>query len=166
MILQDTTNWPTDSLRLANEVLDFIPPEKVDMTPSAPGWYIVGGIFLLIMLVGVVKMYFNYLGNAYKRTAIQQINTINPQSQSLNEGVYQINTILKRVALTTYERENVAQLSGQDWINFLNDHSNIKFNQNDQDLLLNAAYMKDDSIREGQLTSLANTAIKWIKNHV
>ncbi|MBB3699748.1 DUF4381 family protein [Flammeovirga yaeyamensis] len=157
-------NTVSDSTQLANQVLDFIPPEKVDMTPNAIGWWIIAGLVGLVVLVMIVKWYINYLNSTYRRTAIQQIDEMIAQQTTSNDKVYHINQILKRVALTTYSRTEVASLQGAEWVSFLNDHSKSKFNSQEEELMINAPYMKTEQINN--VESLATSAKKWIKSHV
>ncbi|MBB6461467.1 DUF4381 domain-containing protein [Flammeovirga kamogawensis] len=167
MALQDSLQILKDSTQLANEVLDFIPPKQVDMSPSAPGWYLLGGIIILVLLIVAIRQYIHYLQNKYRRTAIHEINSVVKESASLQEQVYKINIVLKRVAITTFDRSTVAHLSGNEWINFLNDHTKQKlFKDKEADLLINGAYMKASESTNSTLSSLGQLSIKWIKNHV
>ncbi|OHX67074.1 DUF4381 domain-containing protein [Flammeovirga pacifica] len=163
MLTQDL-NTVSDSTQLAQQVLDFIPPEKVDMTPQGIGWWIIGGILLVGILVLLIRFYITFLKNTYRRTASHQIDEMLAKEETNNQKVYFINQILKRVALTTYSRNEVASLQGNDWVKFLNNHSKTQFTPQDTELIINAPYMKHEQINN--VESLAETAKKWIKNHV
>lgn len=163
---QDSLQILKDSTQLASEVLDFIPPEKIDMSPTGPGWYVLGGIISLLILVILIREYSHFLKNTYKRVATRDIDTIVTNNLSLQESVYQINTTLKRVAITSYDRDQVAHLNGQTWIDFLNEHWKGNFTDKESELLMDAAYMKPSENSSEVLSQLIQSSKKWIKNHV
>ncbi|MBD0399777.1 DUF4381 domain-containing protein [Flammeovirga sp. EKP202] len=163
---QDSLQFLKDSTQLASEVLDFIPPEKVDMSPTGPGWYILGGIAILLVLIVVIREYNNYLGTTYKRVANRELDKILNEKLTLQESIFQINTTLKRVAITTYDRDQVAPLNGEEWVAFLNTHWKNNFSEKESELLINGAYMKFSVDHEETLTQLIQSSKKWIKSHV
>ncbi|NME67302.1 DUF4381 domain-containing protein [Flammeovirga aprica] len=163
---QDSLQFLKDSTQLASEVLDFIPPEKVDLSPTGPGWYILGGIAVLLVLIVSIREYNRYLNSTYKRVANKDLDKIINQKLSLQESVFQVNTTLKRVALTSYDRDQVAHLSGEEWVTFLNKHWKNNFSDKESDLLINGAYMKPSADHDETLTQLIQSSKKWIKSHV
>jgi hypothetical protein len=98
-------------------------PEAIGWWPPAPGWWAVLAAIVLLVLVAAHLARRRYLGNAYRRLALRQLESA--QQAYLEHGdasryLAQINTLLKSVALLSYPRSEIAASHGAQWRAFLN----------------------------------------------
>lgn len=138
-------------------------PDAIGWWPLAPGWYFV--IFLSFFVCLICCFYvaqWRRQGLA-KREALRLLATYIENYENKVAGTQQstasVNELLRRVALAYYPRTEVAGLSGEDWINFLNrsatkvDFKNIEF------MLLELPYQPDQIIN---IKPLFSRARQWI----
>ena len=96
-------------------------PDAVRFSFEAPGWYVLGVILLLVATFLFFSWLKRYRKNGYRREALKTITRIEQNFQNQNE-VNQLNdtlVLLKLVAMETFGRQQVAQLYGDDWLEFL-----------------------------------------------
>ena len=139
-----------------SQLKDIVVPEAAGLWPLAPGWYWLFGVVTVVLCLWAWKSYQRWKANAYRREAIVLMETSNPSP-------YQIFKILKRVALMSFGREQVARLAGEEWIRFLqNTSSGVDLNALKQ---LNGALYASDG-KHANSNELALVAAKqWIKCH-
>lgn len=103
------------------ELEDIHLPASPAFWPPAPGWWIAAT--LLIALVGFA--FYKLLKYRNKRKQQQKIlNVLSSFEQDLKEGkgsesIANINRLLRRLALMHYPRQQVASLTGSQWLGFL-----------------------------------------------
>lgn len=133
-------------------------PEAVHFSFNSPGWYLVGGILLLFAVLLFFRWLKLYRKNAYRREALKTM--LNYERTSLND----ILILLKQVAMKTYGRQQVAQLYGSQWLEFLESKGkNTPFTQYAnciESSLYESAGKKMKETKE--LIELSKT---WIKTH-
>ena len=81
-----------------------------------------------------------------------------------SDGVVHILETLKLVAITTYGRDEVANLSGKDWFKFL-DSSSIKTSFTEFEKPVLSALYKDETIDKAIFQKLLSTSKNWILTH-
>ncbi|RPD39013.1 DUF4381 domain-containing protein [Chitinophaga barathri] len=94
----------------------LIEPPPVQFSPVTPGWYVSGALLVILLAVLAVLLIHRYLRNRYRRQALQQLETIAAGPQ----GLYEVNMLMKRIAMRNYGRDAVAALRGDEWVDFLN----------------------------------------------
>lgn len=153
---------PQDPLAALNPLRE---PGLIGWWPLAPGWWVLIGLFVLILAAVGYLLYRKYKANSYRRTAVVQLEDIHGQWQtdgdSLNYTVA-VNGLLKSVALHAYPSRNVASFNGPRWTRFLNDGllaQGLSFS----DSFTNAAYQKQ--VASSDCENLRNTALQWINTH-
>lgn len=87
-------------------------PEQVSFRPETIGWYLLAGMLLLALLWLAWRLWKRWKANAYRREALRELGEIEAAPERLPE-------LLKRVALVAYPRTEVADLSGDTWLGFL-----------------------------------------------
>lgn len=107
----------TDPADLAN-LHDIVLPPAVPYWPPASGWWIVTATLLAIALLLLAQSMMRYRRSAYRRTALRELEAVGPVRDSI--AAQRVSAVLKRVALVTFGREQVASLSGRSWLAFLN----------------------------------------------
>ncbi len=99
---------------------DIVPPAAVPWWPPATGWTVLAGILAVGLLVGTFLWLRRYQRNRYRRAALSQLRLIRLQGESdTGVGARELSGLLKRTALAAWPREQVATLSGSEWLNFL-----------------------------------------------
>ena len=94
---------------------DIVAPLPVPWWPPAPGWLFLGSLFLLALLIVLTRAVFRYRRNAYRRAALAELQL----ATAVTEPLPLIAGLIKRTALATYPREDVAGLTGKAWVEWL-----------------------------------------------
>ena len=98
-----------------DQMHDLVVPDPVTWWPLAPGWWVVLLALGLALIWLASHSYRRWKQNAYRREALRELQTI-PASE--------LPALVKRVCLATYPREEVAALSGEPWLEFLDQTGN------------------------------------------
>jgi hypothetical protein len=104
---------------------DIVAPPPAPWWPPAPGWYWVLGFLLVGILVILLMALACWQRNRYRREALAELARLEPALGELATRAAALGVLaelLKRVALTAFPREQVANLTGPDWFEFL-DHT-------------------------------------------
>jgi len=150
---------PLTSLR------DIHLPPPVSFWPPAPGWTVLAAI---ILLIGFVLAYF-YLKRCERARAknaalkkLQQLQQLQDQQLNAVFLLGQLSSLLKRVALAYFPREQVAGLTGVNWLLFLNKTGDTKnFTSTAGRLLMSGPYQ--NKITEN-ITPLFAYSKEWIRH--
>lgn len=122
------------------ELRDIHLPLEVSPFPIAYGWWLIlAGVILGIFLVQFALYLRRYSKSRYALRLLRNISTLN--------AVYaaqQMSEILRRICIFKYKDASV--LLGQEWIDFLNNHSKNKIDGTTAELLLNAPYLPAESL--------------------
>ncbi len=97
-------------------------PEVIGLWPPAPGWWLVG-LALLLLLVHLMRRLLRIRRHP-RRIALTELESIRQRYASHHDAkilITDCNHLLKRYVLSLYPRAEVAGLSGQAWVAFLND---------------------------------------------
>ena len=140
----------------------LVMPEPVAWLPQTPGWWIVLGWLLGMLLLIAWQFARRRQRNRYRRDALKELRSIAAQTElGPVESAQRIAVLLKRTALAAYPREDVAALYGRDWAQFLKESAgNDPQIAEAADLLAAAAYRPDV---DG--STLTGPARRWIRLH-
>jgi hypothetical protein len=133
--------------------------EPVPFTPETIGWYLLAGIVVAVLAGLAWRTWRRWRKNAYRRTALRKLDEI--EIQDLPE-------LLKRVALATFPRAEVADLSGDRWLRFLDSSlDTTEFTDGVGRWLPRLAY---DPSAESRLSSrdrqdLLALSRRWVRRH-
>ena len=135
---------------------DFYQPPPPAWTPQTIGWYVVFAILALLVIWMTIHSLCRWLANRYRREALRELALLQPE---------QFSTLLKRTALSAWPREKVASLSGEAWINFLNESAkNNSFHQIPGNRIEEIALRSQTLSSEDEQTLRKITA-EWIRRH-
>lgn len=139
-----------------DEMHDIVVSDPVLWWPLAPGWYVLVFAVLLVLLWLAMKALGRWRRNRYRRAALRMLDGISPR---------ELPELVKRVSLSVWPRERVASLSGDEWLQFLDQSGNTReFSQGAGRLLLELSYnpnlkiQDDDSDYQRLLTAVQS----WI----
>ena len=149
-----------------DQLKDIHLPDPIGFWPPAPGWWLVG-LLLIALLVTGLFLYRRYQKHAYRRMAVQQLNSLfeqYQQPQQHHDITAQLNCLLKTVAQQTYTTEQISRLTGTQWLNFLDSSANTQtFSQGPGQILASAPYDKNAKLSD--VTALKQCCIQWIRRH-
>ena len=150
---------------------DIIEPGAVGFWPPAPGFWLLLALALIWGSAGAVLIWLRWRQNAYRRVGLQELQTIhnNRQNDKPLHAIQELATLLKRVALSAFPREQVAALSGEDWLDFLDaTMDGGSFFSDQGKLLVESLYQPvgfAEKASERQLEELFSLSAAWIKGH-
>jgi len=151
---------------------DIVVPDPVPWWPPAPGWYVLGAVILAALIWLLWRWIEHWKTTAYRRAALAELNQLSVRSLQANDrlnAVRDLNVLLKRTALAFWSRTEVAGLSGEQWLEFLDRTGGTNaFSQGPGRLLPNVSYAKPhahNDFSENQVADLMETAKRWIKMH-
>lgn len=90
--------------------------------PPAPGWWVLAALAVAAVITAVVMLIRRHRRAKPVRSALAELDTIFAELEGGGddrECVQSVSTLLKRVALVRYSRVEVAALSGEQWVTFL-----------------------------------------------
>ena len=145
---------------------DIVVSGPVAWWPLAPGWYVLGAIAMIALLVVAVRQWRRWQQNRYRRQAMLELSSIREQGSV--ESLQQLPVLLKRAALSAWQREEVATLTGRAWHRFLDQSAGMdRFCAGAGDTLDQLAYAgSNEPLPAGPELQQALEATEfWLKNH-
>ncbi|MEP2533423.1 DUF4381 domain-containing protein [Shimia sp.] len=149
------TSPPENLVDLINKLQEVPDPAPVSMLPQTQGWIVLAAFVAVAALFGARKILHRHRANAYRRTALVEL-------QHAGDDAARISAILKRTALVAYPRQDVAPLTGQGWIAFLErTGTGGGFESGPGAALATAAFIPGDT----QAPGLNALACQWVRQH-
>lgn len=167
-----TTNIEqTDSFGnyLIHGIDEIMLPEAVSWWPTAPGWKALAIIIVILLLFMCVHWMKRWWRNRYRREALRQLMQVQHHAgKQLQEVVAVLPYYLKVTALQAYPRQDVASLSGENWLAFLDkQYSGTAFSEGIGRKLLAVAYLPQEQwqLSEKDSEALISMSRLWISKH-
>jgi len=127
------------------DIKDIHIPEGVSIFPLAYGWWIIlAAVVLCILITWLVFWIFKASRKYYALKNLEKIDTHSPITAAIK-----ISELLKRICLFKYK--NALTLYGQNWIDFLNEHTKQHLTQNAANLLMYAPFISIDDLSYSQV---------------
>ena len=95
----------------------LVMPEAVPWLPQTPGWWVVLGWLVVVLMLVAWQVVIRRRRNRYRREALQSLAKIRATDSA--ERAQDLPELLKRAALTAWPRSEVAALTGEHWHRFL-----------------------------------------------
>ncbi|MBG10259.1 MAG: hypothetical protein CMD92_03745 [Gammaproteobacteria bacterium] len=116
-----------DSEELLAQLADIHLPAEISFWPPAPGWWILGALFLATASIIAKKLYDRAEQRKAYRYALTELesclerlsNTQTDGEGKLLRYVNDVNTVLRRVALVKFPESGVGSLAGESWVAFI-----------------------------------------------
>lgn len=103
------------------ELRDVIYPVDPGFWPPAIGWWIVL-VLVILCLVGAVHLFRLVYLRLAESSFVEEVDAL-VQLQP-REAVVELSILMRRIAITRFPRDSVAGLSGEDWLQFLDQSGN------------------------------------------
>ncbi|WP_231757174.1 DUF4381 domain-containing protein [Microbulbifer elongatus] len=151
--------------QLLEQLRDIHEPAPIGWWPLAPGWWILAGI--IIALVVASFWLFRYLRRQrqkkmYRVEGVRLLDELNLQQPRVVEA---INVLLKRVAVVTFGRAKCGPLTGERWIEFLRTTADTPMPEPVHRVILQSLYSAKDPDQQ-DLTALREYAKDWVRTHL
>lgn len=131
--------------------------------PPALGWY----ALIIVLLTGLIwsayRLWLDFRCNRYRRAAMAELEAI--EAEPGNLVCEHLAVLLKRTALHTFSREQVAALSGDSWRAFLDQHCEARPFSGEAGELLNKMAYQASERNSIDLQPLIEGIRTWIKHH-
>lgn len=145
---------------------DLVVPEGVPWWPVAPGWWVLAGLLLAGTAMVAWRAWRRRLRNAYRREALALIDRLESAPPDSDEAcVSAVSTVLKRAALTVWPRAEVASLSGEAWLRFLDRTAGVECFTAGAGCCLGEGRFLADRRGAVDLPALLEVARLWIARH-
>ena len=145
----------------ALENLHEIPlPEPVSYAPETIGWYLLAALLGALALWAAARWFRSWRVNRYRRAALKELAAMERAGEFAELPV-----LLKRTALSFAPREQVAGLSGERWLEFLDRRRGTDtFTRGAGRLLPRLAYGVEP-LSAAETRELAGAVRDWIRGH-
>ena len=133
----------------ASPLRDLHLPEAIGIWPLAPGWWVVIGIVLVLAAIWSWQMWIAWRDGALRRYALRQLDRLYAGYRENGNAVEfgsDLSELLRRTMLAYAPRKDVAGLTGQDWLDWLDDDLPIpQFAGSAGEVLLELPYRNPES---------------------
>lgn len=139
---------------------DIQPPEAITNLPIAAGYWLVMFIVLGVIVAMAFKLKQHRKHNAAKREVISQLQALPIPSDDTADISIQINTLIKRAAMSYLSREQIAGLQGDAWHLWM--ANQVKNPDTRLKTLLDRRYQRE-ALSTDEAHELKNLALVWLK---
>lgn len=97
-------------------------PAEIGWWPLAPGWWVLLALLAAGAIVLLYRTYLRWRANRARRIALRQLVAVTEEYQSSGDVTRlakQLSELLRRVVLAYSPRTEVAGLTGDDWLRWL-----------------------------------------------
>ena len=144
-------------------------PTPVPYTPQTWGWAVLALLFLLLLAWLGWRGWRHYQARAYRRQALRELALIEAalrQPTGQAAALARLPALVKRVALAWAPREQVAGLSDEHWLAWLDKTwRRGRFTQGAGRLLARVAYVQADAATLAAAPELIKRVRGWIGHH-
>lgn len=151
------------------QLRDIHLPAEVSWWPLAPGWWILIVLGLALFAAGIYWLVKRWRASVHKRAAIRSLElSLTKYKRSKNNGASQdyissFSETIRRVALVSFPQQQVASLTGNTWLDFLDQSGNTKeFSSGAGKVIAMGPYQENADFKPEELHKLG---INWIKKH-
>ena len=148
------------------QLRDIHTPAIIEVWPPALGWWMIATFCFLLIAAALILLIRVWRANRYRREALSELNKFLVIWNKNNDDyayLRSLQSLLKRTALTTFPRKDVAGLTGEAWVHFLDQATNRNdFSIGEGEALIDGVYRADFSV---DVNSLNVVAKMWIRKH-
>ncbi|MES2438092.1 MAG: DUF4381 domain-containing protein [Verrucomicrobiota bacterium] len=133
---------------------DLVTPPPAPWWPLTPGPAIALAVAAAILLAWLLRIIMRWQADRYRREALALLEKTPPE---------QLSSLAKRVALTAWPREEVANLTGKPWLEFLDRSGDMDaFVNGPGNLIESLAF---DPAAEKHEAPVRDSVREWIRKH-
>lgn len=144
-------------------------PEAISWWPLAPGWWILFACFVFIFIVLLIARKI-YQGRQLKRDIHAELEKIKQEfekTQNKSQLAKSLSILLRRANITYNPGSNIAGLTGEDWLTWLDDNhkkstTDSRFQSDTGKVLLSAPYLPEDAALDFDAEELIHLCESWL----
>ncbi|ATF10379.1 DUF4381 domain-containing protein [Candidatus Enterovibrio altilux] len=147
------TTQTSNTLPLADIHLQNAP----GIWPLAWGWWLVITVTLSVIIFFIIWYQMHTKKTCAQKEALQTLNSLT--------SLADINSLLKRAALSYFDREHVAGLTGNAWIHFLDDQQPVVGEDSfvAHESLWQKGSFSQEGLSDDEFRTCRALAVKWLK---
>ena len=146
------------------DFFEVISPDNISWLPQTAGWRWLAVGLLLLALRYAWRTLRHWYRNRYRREAIKRLQEVSKNCDS-PDFLTDLNRVLKITAVVAYSREQVARLSGEHWVNFLNCQCDTPPFVGELSQLLATATYRQQSMQQPLQQQLLEAGLAWVNEH-
>ena len=142
---------------------EVVAPAPIDWLPQTPGWWFVGAALALGLARWIWRRLRHWYHNRYRGEAITRLEHIAGIAD--DSFIAELNKLLKITALTAYSRPDVAKLTGDAWVTFLNTRCDSAAFVGEQASVLASGSYLPQTLAQATREELLQSSRHWVLNH-
>lgn len=142
-----------------SQLHDIHLPDSILWWPPALGWWLLLSLLLVSMAAGY-WFYRRHQRQRWRREALAELQRLQQQPLSAKELIIELSMLLRRVAISRFPRDEVASLTGEKWLAFLDRQMKAPGFQQQGRLLITAPYNNSAVADAHELCAMCE---RWIK---
>ena len=148
------------------QLRDYHYPDAVSWWPPAPGWWVLAGVVLLCGLFALLYLRRRHRCRGAARQAMQELHQLRDtwrRQQDAAACARTLSRLLRRFAMAAFPRRDVAALTGEHWLRFLDQQGGDgRFNDGPGRWLIEAPYRPDAPASVDEVATLVED---WIRHN-
>jgi hypothetical protein len=145
-------------------IAEVLSPEPVSWVPSTIGWRVLGAAILLGIFFQGYRRYSAWRRDRYRRLALSELDRLRELEPAL--ALAPVARILKSTALAAFPRTEVAALTGERWLDWLQAATDAPvFSEISRELLIGSQYREAPEVDGEKFRILARDCETWIRQH-
>ncbi len=146
------------------DFVEVVPPAAISWLPQTTGWKLVGIVLAGLAVYHGWRRLRHWYRNRYRREAATRLARLAGNAEGTLQAA-DINRLLKLTALAAFPREQVAQLHGADWIEFLNGQCVSPPFDSEQAQLLALGSYRAIAVDGAARSALVASSLTWVREH-
>ncbi|MCB1854160.1 MAG: DUF4381 domain-containing protein [Halieaceae bacterium] len=146
------------------DFVEVVSPADVSWWPQTVGWLWLGAALLAWLGYRLWRLLVHWYRNRYRREAIARLRAL-PATAAPPGLVADINRLLKLTALAAFPRGEVASLSGEEWVAFLNRQCPQQPFSPAQCRLLALGPYTGAGLDAAGASTLVDASVEWVRRH-
>ena len=149
------------------QLRDIHLPAPPDFWPPAPGWWLLAGLTLILTAAAGFALWRRLRLYRQRQRILAMLDRLEAGSagEATPELLAQLSDLIRRLALARFPRHQIASLTGDDWLRFLDDSGGEgRFSSGPGQVLAQGPYMRrlPDAVDSQALTRLVR---QWIRRN-
>ena len=146
------------------DFVEVVSPAAINWWPQTTGWWWVGAALVVVLGRYGWRRLRHWYRNRYRREATVRLQQLAAASANDN-WLLEINRLLKLTALAAFSREQVASLSGEAWVNFLNRQCTTPPFSAQQGQLLALGIYTGQAVAAAHRQAMVDACLTWVREH-
>jgi len=153
-------------------LIEITLPQPVSYRPETAGWFMLLGLLAVIAALIAYRRYRRRRANRYRSRALEKLEVIESvlrQDLGWEKPLRELPVLVKQTALHAYPRPEVASLSGEDWLRFLDaSYGGTGFTDGPGQILARTAFLPTRALKrykQEDILQLVKLVRLWIKKH-